>query len=57
MGTDGMQHAIILDTALSLNEVSMIPQTVLASVGVLADLLEGRWSQVTTAEPVLAPKT
>ena len=34
-----------------------VPQTVLATVGVLADLLEGRWSQATTGPPVLALKT
>ena len=37
--------------------VLMFPQTVLATVGVLADLVEGRWSGVTAAPPGLALKT
>ena len=39
------------------NILIIIPQTVLATVGVLADLLEGRWSQVTSASPGLVLKT
>ena len=35
----------------------VIPQTVLASVGVLADLLEDRWRGVTPASPGVALKT